>query len=97
MCRLGWVATNFAALVREVKIRTEVEQIALRLECCFVDPFVLREALIRGGASIGISLYLEDGQAETRSSMSLMLRCTQKRRPQNTFCQPSLPPETVEL
>jgi GGDEF domain-containing protein len=59
--RLDWVATNFAVLVREVKICAEGEQIALRLKCCFVDPFVFGKALIRGGGSIGILLYLDDG------------------------------------
>ena len=59
LARLG--GDEFAVLACDVKTRAEVEQIAQRLERCFADPFVLGEALIRGGASIGVSLYLEDG------------------------------------
>jgi diguanylate cyclase (GGDEF)-like protein len=59
LARLG--GDEFAVLVSQVKSRTEVEQIAQRLERCFADPFVVAETLIRGEASIGISLYPEDG------------------------------------
>ena len=59
LARLG--GDEFAIMVSEVKSRTEVEHIAQRLERCFADPFVVAETLIRGGASIGVSLYPEDG------------------------------------
>ncbi len=51
---------EFAVLVPEVRNRTEVEEIAARLEGCFLEPFAGEGFALRGSASIGISLYPED-------------------------------------
>ena len=59
LARLG--GDEFAVLVPNVRSRTDVEEIALRLECCFESPFVGDGYTIHGSASIGIALYPEDG------------------------------------
>ncbi len=58
---------EFAALVTQVRSRAEVEEIATRLERCLDEPFVIEGYTVRGSASIGISLYPEDG--ETKDSL----------------------------
>jgi diguanylate cyclase (GGDEF)-like protein len=55
---------EFAALVPVVRSRSEVEEIALRLERCFDDPFVIEGYSIQGSASVGISLYPADGDTK---------------------------------
>jgi predicted signal transduction protein with EAL and GGDEF domain len=37
-----------------------VEEIALRLERCFDDPFSAEEYVLRGSASVGIAVFPED-------------------------------------
>jgi diguanylate cyclase (GGDEF)-like protein len=59
LARLG--GDEFAALLRRVRTRADVAEIAERLEHCFDMPFVLDEATIRGTASVGTALYPEDG------------------------------------
>ena len=59
LARLG--GDEFAVLVPSARNRAAVMDIALRLECCFDDPFELPSGPIRGSASIGIALYPEDG------------------------------------
>jgi diguanylate cyclase (GGDEF)-like protein len=59
LARLG--GDEFAALVSVVHSRADVEDIALRLEHCFDDPFVVEGYLLHGEASIGFALYPEDG------------------------------------
>ena len=60
LARLG--GDEFTALVPLVRSRTEVEEIAQRLERSFDEPFVLEEELVlTGSASVGIALYPEDG------------------------------------
>jgi hypothetical protein len=44
-----------------VRSRADVEEIALRLERCFDDPFVIEGYILHGSASVGIALYPEDG------------------------------------
>ena len=58
LARLG--GDEFAVLVSQVRNRAEVEEIAVRLECCFDEPFKGKEFLVRGSASVGIALYPED-------------------------------------
>jgi len=55
---------EFAALVTQVRSRAEVEEIATRLERCLDEPFVIEGYTVRGSASIGISLYPEDGETK---------------------------------
>ena len=58
LARLG--GDEFAVVVSAVHNRSEVEEIALRLEHCFADPFAVAAHLIHGSASVGIALYPED-------------------------------------
>jgi GGDEF domain-containing protein len=44
-----------------VRSRTEVEEIAQRLERSMDEPFLIENYSIRGSASVGIALYPEDG------------------------------------
>jgi diguanylate cyclase (GGDEF)-like protein len=59
LARLG--GDEFAVLLPQVRNRLKVEEIALRLEHCFDEPFAIEEHLLRGSASIGIALYPKDG------------------------------------
>jgi diguanylate cyclase (GGDEF)-like protein len=59
LARLG--GDEFAALVPAARTRTDVEEIATRLERCFDEPFHLGGHILRGEASIGIALYPDDG------------------------------------
>jgi diguanylate cyclase (GGDEF)-like protein len=65
LARLG--GDEFAALVPAVHNRQAVEEIALRLERCFGQPFTLDGCILRGSASVGIALFPEDG--ETKDSL----------------------------
>ena len=59
LARLG--GDEFAALVPMVRSRTEVEEIAQRLERSMDEPFLIENYSIRGSASVCIALYPEDG------------------------------------
>jgi diguanylate cyclase (GGDEF)-like protein len=59
LARLG--GDEFAVLVTRVRSRTEVEEIASRLEHCLDEPFVVEEYSILGSASVGMAFYPEDG------------------------------------
>jgi diguanylate cyclase (GGDEF)-like protein len=59
LARLG--GDEFAALVAVVPNRAGVEEIAVRLERCFDEPFAVEGFILRGSASVGIALYPEDG------------------------------------
>ena len=59
LARLG--GDEFAVLVPVARSRTDVEEVALRLERCFDDPFAIEGYILHGSASIGIALYPEDG------------------------------------
>jgi GGDEF domain-containing protein len=50
-----------------VRSRAEVEEIALRLERRFDEPFAIEGQVLRGTASIGLALYPENGA--TRDSL----------------------------
>jgi len=65
LARLG--GDEFAALVPVVQHRSDVQEIALRLERCFDEPFALDGCLLHGSASVGFALYPED--AATRDTM----------------------------
>jgi diguanylate cyclase (GGDEF)-like protein len=58
LARIG--GDEFAVLLAEVHSRAEVEEIALRLEQCFDEPFEIENTALRGSASVGIALYPED-------------------------------------
>jgi diguanylate cyclase (GGDEF)-like protein len=59
LARLG--GDEFAVLVPVVRNRQMIEEIAIRLEHSFDDPFWIEGHCLRGSASIGIALYPEDG------------------------------------
>jgi diguanylate cyclase (GGDEF)-like protein len=65
LARLG--GDEFAVLLPKVRNRTEVEEIALRLEHCLDTPFAAEGYVVHGSASVGIGLYPEDGT--TRDSI----------------------------
>ncbi len=56
--RLG--GDEFALVISKVRNRTEVEEIAARLECSFDQPFDGEGYSIHGSASFGIAIYPED-------------------------------------
>jgi diguanylate cyclase (GGDEF)-like protein len=55
---------EFAVLVPVVRSRAEVAEIAVRLERCLDDPFVIEGYTVYGSASVGIALYPEDGETK---------------------------------
>ena len=59
LARLG--GDEFAALVPVARSRAAVEEIAQRLERCFDAPFAVEGYVLRGGASVGVALYPDDG------------------------------------
>lgn len=61
LARLG--GDEFAVLVSQVRNRSEVEEIAVRLECCFDEPFQGDGYRLHGSASIGIALYPDDANS----------------------------------
>jgi len=65
LARLG--GDEFAALAPTVRNRTDVEEIALRLERCFDDPYAVEGFILHGSASVGFAVYPEDGA--TRDSL----------------------------
>jgi diguanylate cyclase (GGDEF)-like protein len=62
LARLG--GDEFAALIPEVNSRTDVEEIALRLEQCFDETFAVGGAHISGSTSVGVALYPMDGSSK---------------------------------
>ncbi len=58
LARLG--GDEFAALVPVVRSRAEVEEIAVRLERSFDEPFGTEGYVLHGAASVGIAMYPED-------------------------------------
>jgi len=65
LARLG--GDEFAAVVAIVRNRAIVEEVALRLERCFDDPFTVDGYTLHGSASVGLAIYPEDGA--TRDSV----------------------------
>jgi len=62
LARVG--GDEFAALIPEVNCRADVEEIALRLEQCFDDPFAVGGTLMSGSTSVGVALYPMDGSSK---------------------------------
>jgi diguanylate cyclase (GGDEF)-like protein len=59
LARLG--GDEFAVLVALVHNRAGVEEIAVRLEHCFDEPYAIEGYLLHGTASVGIAVYPQDG------------------------------------
>jgi diguanylate cyclase (GGDEF)-like protein len=58
LARIG--GDEFAVLVPDVHGRADVEEIALRLEQCFDEPFLVEDVTLHTSASVGIALYPQD-------------------------------------
>lgn len=52
---------EFAALATVVNGRSDVDEIAQRLERCFDQPFALEGYVLRGAASVGVAIFPNDG------------------------------------
>jgi diguanylate cyclase (GGDEF)-like protein len=65
LARLG--GDEFAIILPQVHVRADVEEITLRLEHCFEQPFTWGGRTVQGTASIGIAIYPADGT--TRDSL----------------------------
>jgi diguanylate cyclase (GGDEF)-like protein len=62
LARIG--GDEFAALLPLVHNSAEVEEIALRLERSFEEPFLIEGKVLRGAASVGIAVYPEDASTK---------------------------------
>jgi diguanylate cyclase (GGDEF)-like protein len=62
LARLG--GDEFGVIVRAVRNKTDVQEIAARLERCFDHPFTIEAFRLTGSASVGIAFYPEDGEAK---------------------------------
>jgi diguanylate cyclase (GGDEF)-like protein len=65
LARLG--GDEFGVLLPSVHNRSDVEEVALRLEHCMNDPFDAGNLVLQGSASFGIAIYPVD--AATRDSL----------------------------
>lgn len=82
LARLG--GDEFAVIVQSVRNRTEVEEIAERLEHCFDESFAVEGGQIFGSASVGIALYPEnatnrDGLLSTADAAMYVAKQARKR------------------
>jgi len=59
LARLG--GDEFAALIPVTRSRAALEEVAQRLERCFDAPFAVEGYVLRGGASVGIAIFPDDG------------------------------------
>jgi len=59
LARIG--GDEFAAVASPVRGRADVEEIAARIERCFDEPFFLDGYPMRVSASVGLSVYPENG------------------------------------
>ena len=62
LARIG--GDEFIALVPILRNRDDAEEIAVRLDRCFDEPFDLEGLHLRGSASVGLAVYPEDGTTE---------------------------------
>ena len=65
LARLG--GDEFAVLIPAVRGRTDVKDVATRLERCFDEAFAVEGYVLQGSATVGIAVYPEDGS--TKDSM----------------------------
>jgi diguanylate cyclase (GGDEF)-like protein len=81
LARLG--GDEFAAILPQVRGRADVEEITLRLQRCFEQPFTCEGRTVHGAASVGVAIYPADGA--TRDSLltaadAAMYASKEKRR-----------------
>ena len=91
LARLG--GDEFAVLVTDVRNRAAVEEIAVRLEGCFDEPFIGEGYIVNGSASIGIALYPDDastadGLLRTADAAMYVDKCTRGRKSRAPEGQP---------
>jgi diguanylate cyclase (GGDEF)-like protein len=81
LARIG--GDEFAALVPVVRNRAEVEEIALRLERCLDEPFLIDTFVVHGSASLGIALYPQGGDTKDtllKTADAAMYKAKKSRR-----------------
>lgn len=81
LARLG--GDEFGVLVPVAASRADIEEIAMRLELCFDDPFSAGGQVVKGSASIGIASYPADGtsgDALLNSADSAMYAAKNRRK-----------------
>jgi diguanylate cyclase (GGDEF)-like protein len=86
LARLG--GDEFAVLVPVVRNRTDVKEIALRLEHCFDTPFTVGDYTLYGSASVGVALFPEDGTTSDSllcAADDAMYVAKNRRRPHQIF------------
>ena len=62
LARVG--GDEFIALVPVMENGLDAQEIAIRLERCFDEPFEIEGQLFKGSASIGLAQFPEDGTTE---------------------------------
>jgi diguanylate cyclase (GGDEF)-like protein len=89
---------EFVALIPLVRSRSDVEEIAHRLEHCFDAPFLINETQLHGAASVGVAFYPEDATSRegilsaadaAMYSAKYSRRARQKLEPEHTSANPS--------
>jgi len=83
LARIG--GDEFIALVPILHGRADVEEIALRMERCFDEPFDIEGFKLRGSASVGLAVYPEDGATKEdlqRSADAFMYAHKESKRHQ---------------
>ena len=84
LARIG--GDEFIALVPILRSHADAEEIAMRLERCFDEPFELEGYTLLGSASVGLAVYPEDGTTKEglqRSADAAMYAHKQSRRRQD--------------
>jgi diguanylate cyclase (GGDEF)-like protein len=100
LARIG--GDEFIALVPILRSHADAEEIAMRLERCFDDPFELDGYTLLGSASVGLAVYPEDGTTKEglqRSADAAMYahKETRKRQEKLTEAMQRVWNEDVQL
>jgi len=88
LARIG--GDEFIALVPILRSRSDVEEIAMRLERCFDEPFDIEGFKLHGAASVGLAVYPEDGSTKEdlqRSADALMYAHKESKRHQEKLAE----------
>jgi diguanylate cyclase (GGDEF)-like protein len=83
LARIG--GDEFIALVPILRSHADAEEIAVRLERCFDEPFDLEGLRLQGSASVGLAVYPEDGASKEelqRSADAAMYANKESKREQ---------------
>ena len=88
LARIG--GDEFIALVPILRSHADAEEIAMRLERCFDEPFELDGYTLLGSASVGLAVYPEDGTTKEglqRSADAAMYAHKQSRKRQDKLTE----------